>query len=240
MTKLEKTAPKWHAEVAAIIAKEYAETDELNESARRRRARIGLMLLWTKEAGKADESIPHGQFGAWLEKNLPEVPRSTLGDYITEAKSICDLLKWKLSELPAFKTPPHLLLTTKTDDLKGADKEHHAELTKVIEQQKKFRAVTKYAQVELKDDATVPKVGRAKGEGGASREQRAAHKIKLRAMDVTARKHRIKNIGKACEALAEDPGLVDPEIADERAAALPQIAKLYHLMMKLEQGRGHE
>jgi hypothetical protein len=238
MANLTKKAPEWHAKVAAEIAREYAETNAVNETIRQRRARLGLMLIWTKEAGKADLSIPHGQFGDWLEKNLPEIPRSTLGDYITEAKSICDLLHWKLGELPAFKTPPHLLLSAKVSDLKGPDKEHHGKLVKVIEQQSHFRAITKYAQVELKDDATVPKVGRAKGEGGASKEQRHAAKLKLRELAVKERQLKVLNIGEACAALAEDPGLVDPEIADERATALPQIAKLYQLMMTLEQKRG--
>lgn len=238
MSKIAKVAPTWHARIAAEIASEYVESNELNETARRRRARIGLMLIWVKEAGKADESIPHGQFGAWREKNLPMIPRGTIGDYITEAKSICDLLKWPITQIKDFHTPPHLLLAAKPSELKGEDHTHHKKLMAVIDQQSHFRAVTKYAQVELKDDATVAKVGRRKGEGGASREQRHAHKIKLRDMDVAARKHRITNIGEACEALAEDAGMIDPEIADERAAALPKIAKLFHLLMDIEQKRG--
>lgn len=166
MSKLTKTAPEWHARVAAEIAREYAETHKLNETARMRRARIGLMLLWVKSAGKADGSIPHGEFSKWLENNLPELPRSTAGDYITESKSICDLVGWQIGEIRLFEVPPHVLLTAKADDLSGADKAHQKELLKVIEQQKQFRAVTQYKQVEIVDDATVPKIGRRKGEGG--------------------------------------------------------------------------
>lgn len=235
---LEKPSPAWHAKVIAEINREFTETNELSETARRRRARLGLMLIWVKEAGKADGSIPHGMFGPWMKKNLAGIPIGTAGDYITEANSILGLLKWQNSEIPKFENPPHLLLAAKPDALKGVEKDRQKKLADVIEQQKHIRAVTQYKQVEIKDDATVAKIGRAKGEGGATREQRNAHKLKLREMDVTARKHRIKNIGEACAALAEDAGLVDPEIADERAAALPQIAKLYQLLMTLEQKRG--
>jgi hypothetical protein len=46
-------------------------------------------------------------------------------------------------------------------------------MLKVVDQESHFRAVTRYRQVELKDDATVEKAGRRKGEGGATKEQRA-------------------------------------------------------------------
>lgn len=166
MSKLTKTAPEWHARVAAEINREFAETNELNETARRRRARLGLMLIWAKMQGKADGSIPHGKFGTWMDDNLQGIPKGTAGDYITEAKSACELLGWQISEIPKFEVPPHRLLTAKADDLSGADKAHQKELLNVIEQQKQFRAVTQYKQVEIVDDATVPKIGRRKGEGG--------------------------------------------------------------------------
>ena len=165
-TKVSRVIPKWHGEVAAEINREFAETNELNETARRRRARLGLMLIWVKEAGKADGSIPHGKFREWMAEHCAAIPTSTAGDYITEANSICDLLRWQKSEIRIFEVPPHRLLTAKADDLSGADKAHQKELLKVIEQQKQFRAVTQYKQVEIVDDATVPKIGRRKGEGG--------------------------------------------------------------------------
>lgn len=172
MSKLAKIAPAWHAQVAAEYNREAAETNELDETARRRRIRQGLMLIWIKEQGKADGSIPHGQFGPWLEKWCKGTPRATAGDRITEAKSVLDLLRWQISEIRNFETSPHRLLAAKSEDLKGVEKERQAKLLKIIDQQSHFRAVTQYKQVELKDDATVPKIGRRKGEGGATREQR--------------------------------------------------------------------
>jgi hypothetical protein len=55
---------------------------------------------------------------------------------------------------------------------------------------------------------------------------------------LTARRALVTELGNACERAAEDAGLLDPELADERAAALPKIAKLFHLLMDLEQKRG--
>lgn len=237
MSKLTNQPPKWHAEVAAEIAREYVETNELNESARKRRARIGLMLIWVKEAGKADGSIPHGQFGPWLEKHLPKMPRATVGDYITEGKSICGLLHWKLGELPQFKTAPHLLLSAKADELKGADKEHHTKLVKVIDQQSHFRAVTEYKQVELKDDATVPKVGRRKGEGGASREQRAKAKQLQAAADLAGRKIQFAQLGELADLYANDAGAGDPELAEEFAAVFPKVENLFRYMQRVKDAR---
>lgn len=164
--KVSRVAPAWHAKVIAEIEREFAETNELTETARRRRARLGMMLIWVKAAGKADGSIPHGQFGSWLEKNLPGIPRRTAGDYLTEANSICDLLRWQNGEIRHFELPPHKLLLAKSDDLKGVDRDRQKKLLNVIEQQSHFRAVTKYQQVELVDDATVPKIGRHKNSAG--------------------------------------------------------------------------
>jgi hypothetical protein len=235
MSKIEKSVPKWHAEVAAELNKESAALAAMGEEVANRRTRFGFMLVWIKAMGKADGSIPHGGFRPWLAKHCPKLSLSTAGEWITQAKSLMDPLKWKEADLVGFTIPPHRLMLASSDDLAGQDKAHHKALA---DAQKKFVPLTRYTQVEMKDDASVPKIGRAKGEGGATKEQRHAHKQKLAEMDIKARKARIVNTGEACEMLAEDRGIVDPEIADELAAALPKIAKLYHLVMKIEQGRG--
>lgn len=236
MDKVDKKAPEWHAKIAAEIAREYVETNELNETARRRRARIGLMLIWVKEAGKADGSIPHGQFGPWLEKHLPKMPRATAGDYITEAGSICELLHWQKGEIRHFETPPHLLLAAKAESLKGVEKERQKKLMDVVEQLKHFRAVTQYKQVELKDDATVAKKGRRKGEGGASREQRLAHRQKLHDADLKGRKAFLKNLGDALDEAA-DQTVADPELAEEFNEVFPKLENCFRTWQRIKAAR---
>ena len=164
--KISKAAPEWHARVAAEINREFEETNHLSETARRRRARLGLMLLWVKSNGKADGSIPHGGFGPWLEQHCAGISRRTAGNYLAEAVSICDLLGWQIGKIFHFETDPHQLLSAKVDDLHGDDKSRAKQLAKVIEEQAQFSAVTKYQQVELRDDELVPRRGRVKGEGG--------------------------------------------------------------------------
>jgi hypothetical protein len=235
MSKVTKQAPAWHAQAIAEINREFAETNALTESARRRRARLGLMLIWVKEMGKADGSIPHGQFGPWVEGT--ELPRRTAGDYITEARSVLDLLRWQNGEIRHFELPPHRLLLANPDELKGVEKDRLTRLLDVVDQRKHFRAVTKYAQVELKDDATVPKRGRRKGEGGASREQRALHKKKLAEADLKGIKAAILNLGDLADSLADAKRVGNPEAAAEFDETFPKIENLFRFMQSVNEGR---
>ncbi len=186
MTKLTKTEPAWHAQIAKDINSDFAETNEMNETARRRRARLGFKFLFVKSAGKADGSIPHGEFQAWLTRHCPAIPIRTAGDYVGEAKSVCDLLQWQIGEIRRFETPPHLLLSARPAELSEKAKAQQKQLLNVIDQQGHVRAVTQYKQVKLEDDATVPKVGRAKGSDGNPRAKRLSAKERARmdALDV--------------------------------------------------------
>lgn len=163
MSKLDKIKPAWHAQVIAEINREAPELIGLDETIKRRRTRLGLMLIWVKETGKADGSIPHGKFGPWLEENLPLIPRRTAGEWITQGQSLMDLLGWQIGEIRHFEIPPHRLLCEASDALAPEDRKHQAELLKA---EKKFQVVSQFKQTELVDDATVGKRGRVKGEGG--------------------------------------------------------------------------
>jgi hypothetical protein len=237
MNKIEKHSPKWHAEVAAELNKEANQLVALGEEVATRRTRFGFMLVWIKAMGKADDSIPHGGFRPWLAKHCPNLSLSTAGEWITQAKSLMDPLKWKESDLVQFPIPPHRLLLAKSDDLKGEDKAHLKALT---DAQKKFVPLTRYTQVELKDDASVPKIGRAKGEGGASREQRAAHKQKQHEMDIKERKAFLVNLGEAADLAANKKGIGDPECAAEFAEVFPKIENLFRFMQSVREARGQK
>lgn len=234
--KLKKAAPAWHAQVAAEINREFAETNELNEKARHRRARLGLMLVWVKEAGKADGSIPHGYFGEWLETNAPGIPRRTVGDYLTEAKSICELLRWQNGEIRHFETPPHRLLVAESGELKGVEKERQKKLLGLIEQQSNYRAVTQYKQVELKDDETVAKRGRLKGSAGNTKSMRLAHKIKMRELSLAEKKAAMLNCGAACDQVFDEV-IADPELRAAFEELFPKVENLFHFMQRVQAAR---
>jgi len=203
----------------------------------RRVVKVGLYIEWIAA------NLKHGQLMPWLAAHAPEVSERTIYNWRSLAKNLCEWAGLKFASLANLQVSGDKLLDCPKDELspqlaKARDKMEQA-LSESSSAKQLFLFLG-FKQGEINPSTGYPsaKRGRAKGEGGATREQRARHKIKLREMDLVERQHRIKNIGEACEALAEDAGLIDPEIADERAAALPQIAKLYHLLMKLEQGRG--
>ena len=177
--KLTKRIPAWHAEVAAELNKDFSEINALEMSARKRRAYLGLKFIWVKEMGKADGSIPHGQYEPWLEKNLPQIPRTTIGDYMTEARSLCERMGWQISDIRIFDVPPHKLLESPDAAKTKKDRESQQLLLDLVEGRGKFRPVTEYKQVEEGEDVGErrTKLGRRKGEGGATREQRELARI---------------------------------------------------------------
>lgn len=174
-TKLQRQAPAWHAQAAAELNRDFAEVEQLCLTAARRRAYLGLKLIAVKECGKADGSIPHGRFGAWLGEHCPEIPRRTVGDYMLEAKSAAERLGWQIGEFRHFETAPHRLIESQADDLKPAERKQQQLLLDLVDGKGKFRPVTRYQQVDDGADVGDGAVrrGRRKGEGGASKEQRA-------------------------------------------------------------------
>lgn len=231
---LSKTAPAWHKQVAAQINLEASETNELDEQARRRRARLGLMLLWVKAKGKEDGSIPHGQFGPWLEQHCKALSRRTAGNYLAEANSICELLRWQNGTICQFENPPHRLLVLDTAQLKGVEKERQTKLADVVEQQKHIVAVTQYKQVELRDDVLVGRRGQMKGSKGLTKEQRLAAKEKERGATLANLKQWLEDHGDDADELADAKHAGDPEVRAEALALLPKVENLFRFLQSLK------
>jgi hypothetical protein len=168
MNKLTKHIPDWHAEAAAELNRDFKQVESLLHDAHKRSAYLGLKFHFIKEKGKGDKSIPHGLFQAWLKQNCPQIPLSSVGYYMTEAKSLCERMGWQISKIWIFETPPHLLLLAAPTDLKPAEKKQQQLLLDLVEGKGKFQRVTTYNQVEEGEDAgeQFNKLGRAKGEGG--------------------------------------------------------------------------
>lgn len=237
MGKLEKAAPKWHAEVASELNKESSTLKAMDEEVKQRSTRFGFMLIWIKAMGKSDGSIPHGHFMKWMANHCPNLAPTTYGAWMTQARSLMDALKWKEPDLVEFSTPPHRLLASSESELRGTDKAHY----KAIEDaKKKFVPITRYTQIEEKDGESVPKRGRAKGEGGATKEQRAAHQQKLHEMDIAERKAFLLNLGDAADQAANKKGIGDPECAAEFDEVFPKIENLFRFMQNVKQARSNQ
>lgn len=180
MSKLTKIAPAWHAEAAAELNKDFTDINALEMTAAKRRTYLGLKFIYVKEKGKADQSIPHGQFEPWLEKNCANIPRTTIGDYITEANSVCERMGWQKSDFRIFEIPPHKLLEMPKDDLKPKDQKAQQLLFDLVECNGKFRRVTEYKQVKEGADVgeRTTARGQQKGSKGLTKVMRLNAKFK--------------------------------------------------------------
>lgn len=180
MSKVAKMIPDWHAQVASELNREFAETNSLDETARKRRARLGLMFLFVKSKGKADGSIPHGGFRSWMQAHCAGIPIRTAARYLTEAKSICELLGWQICQIGIFEVPPHKLLLG-NGEFSGADRAQQKRLVAAIDEQASFQAITRYIQTRVdEDDEAVPRAGRRAGEGAAAHPESPLELVKVR------------------------------------------------------------
>lgn len=221
--KLQKAAPAWHAEAVTMLKGNFEKIHTTFCDATKRAVWLGFFIVSIKERGKADNSIPHGQFMNWLQKHLPEISARQTQVYQSLARNVAEKGKIQIRDFRVFEN--------------GAlpDK-----VLKLIEGKTQDQLLFEFKQVEEVNDGELRgKRGRKKGEGGATVEQRHAHKIKLQELDMKAREARIRNVAEACADLAADAGALDPELAEVRSECLPGIAKLYRLFMDLEQKRGN-
>lgn len=157
----------WHKEVIAELEKDFSIIETLME-AERRTAYLGLKLIYVKMRGKADRSIPHGQFQSWLARNFPKVPLSTAGYCMSKARSICERMGWKLQALPLHDVPPHRLMIDSAEKLPPEIQKSKQMLLDLVEMRGEFQPTQEYKQTKRGDDLGEDKHprGRRPGEGG--------------------------------------------------------------------------
>ena len=101
-SKLQKTAPAWHAEAIEILTENASAIHETFLDSTKKALWLGLCLIHIKTRGKEDKSIPHGEFGRWLEKNLPSVPWNTCATYMRLARDVSEKGKFQIVDFPQF------------------------------------------------------------------------------------------------------------------------------------------
>ena len=95
-----------------------------------------------------------------------------------------------------------------------------------------------FKQAEIDSNGQLKsKRGRLKGEGGASREQRAVHRQKLAEMEIAERKAFLLNLGDACDQAANKKGIGDPECAAEFDEIFPKVEHLFRFMQGVKEAR---
>jgi hypothetical protein len=169
--KLQKKIPAWHELVISELKKDFSEINALEATAAKRRAYLGLKLIYVKEKGRSDESIPHGQWNAFFETHFKGIPLRTAQRYMAEGESLAEKMGWQIRQIGVFKIPPHKLLEMPAIDLTAKNQKAQQLLLDLIEERGKFSRRTEYVQT---DDDGRRHVGRIKGEGGATKEQRLA------------------------------------------------------------------
>lgn len=102
MNALQKLPPAWHAEAKELLNANFDKIHLAFTDATKRAVWMGMFLNHIKAKGKEDGSIPHGQFGPWLEKNAAEIPYRTLHTYMQLAVGICEKGKFEICQFSTF------------------------------------------------------------------------------------------------------------------------------------------
>jgi hypothetical protein len=219
---LQKTPPAWHAEAVQMLKGNFEKIHSTFCDATKRAVWLGFFIVSIKERGKADGSIPHGSFMPWLAKHLPEIGHSQVAVYQTMARNVAEKGKLQISDFRKF----------------AAGGELPEKVLKLIEGKTQDQLMFSFKQVEDVGDGEMrPKRGRKKGEGGATKEQRALHKQKLHEMDIAERKAFLLNLGECADMAANKQGIGDPECAAEFNEVFPKIEHLFRFMQSVQQAR---
>ena len=121
MTKLTKLPPAWHSEAAEMLRKNFDGIHAAFVDGTKKAVALGLFLNAIKQRGKEEGSIPHGEFGPWCQKNVPEITFRHLQRYMALATGVLEFGKLELGDLAIFADggqKRHLSLLTQ-DGQKG-------------------------------------------------------------------------------------------------------------------------
>jgi hypothetical protein len=92
----------WHAEAVQMLKDNFSQIHSAFCDATKRAVWFGMFLNYIKERGKKDNTIPHGQFIPWLEKNYPELSRSQSKVYMQIGRDVCEKGKVQIADYRLF------------------------------------------------------------------------------------------------------------------------------------------
>lgn len=105
MNQVQKMAPAWHEEARKIAADNFAQDHANFLNATKRAVWWGMFFNHIKFRGDkktGDGSIPHGEFGPWLKKNVPEIPWRTANTYMSLATGACEKGHFEIRQFSEF------------------------------------------------------------------------------------------------------------------------------------------
>jgi hypothetical protein len=116
MNPLQKIAPAWHKEAIELLDGNFSKIDDAFTDITTKAVWLGLFLNHIKFRGDkktGDGSIPHGELGPWMHKNLPAISWNRANTYMRLAKGVCGWGKFQIVDFPQFiegrQLPPALL-----------------------------------------------------------------------------------------------------------------------------------
>lgn len=174
MSKIQKLAPAWHTEAIAELKKDFGEINALENSAAKRRAYLGLKLIFIKEKGRADNSIPHNEWVSFFEEHFTGITIRTAQRYMTEGESVAERMGWQKRQFVVLEVPPHRLLELPAAKLEAKDQKTQQLLFDMIDERGRFQRRTVYNQV---DEKGVVKRGQLPGSKGNTKKMRLESKF---------------------------------------------------------------
>lgn len=137
----------------------------------RRVVKVGLYIEWLAA------NLPHGQLMPWVEAHIPDVGQMTIYRWRTMARNLCEWSGLKFTNLVNLQVPAEKLLDLPVDKLPEKIQKARVKMEEVLDSARTPKQLfldIGFKQGDL-DQAGYPKAkkGRRKGEGGATKEQRA-------------------------------------------------------------------
>lgn len=171
MSKLTKLSPSLKVIADDVAAQKLRELLKDADDGFRRVVKVGLYIEWLAA------NLPHGQLMNWAAAHCPDVPERTMYRWRTMAKNLCEWSGLKFANLANLTVPAENLLTLPLEKLPPHLQKARAKMDEILDSARTPKQLffdMGFKQGEL-DAAGYPKakLGRLKGQGGATKEQRA-------------------------------------------------------------------
>lgn len=210
------------------------------EDGLRRVLTCGLYIEWIAA------SLPHGQLLPWMEANCPDIPQRTIYNWRTLARSVCEWVGLKFATMANLELPADQLLTLPEGDLPAKVLPWRKKIEKLLSENDTAKQLffdLKVKQGELDDTGVFqPKIGRAKGEGGASRAQRISAKERLLQLEAESLELWAQEVARKLTQVSDERGLglIGDETLDALCDAMDYAARFGRKLLAARRGERRE
>ena len=240
MSKLTKLSPSLKVVADDVAAQKLRELLKDADDGFRRVVKVGLYIEWIAA------NLEHGQFRPWLEAHAPEVPHRTIYNWRSLAKSLCEWSGLKFAMMANLPMNADKLLDCPIKDLSPVLQKVRAKMDEALGESHSAKQLFLHLGIKQSeiDSNGYPKakLGRRKGEGGATVAQRQASA----AADDEGRLIGLnESAGKVADFLMEHVGVKGVARIDEVPGGAQTLARFteavayaHGFLQNLKKGRG--